>query len=243
MSAPRNTSPGSSCSKGRNADGSYSETNTLNYDITGNPTGTPVFPYKSAFPYVPAGNPNNNIALESLMYLQLTNGNYIFVVRSDDGFKLTEGPTYTNLTLGLFDGGRGNGTPSVFYVTVLTNGLYPMRLLYYQAGSGGNLEFYALNNGTPILINDTTNANSIKAFQVVASSTTSVTILDPAHAGNTTTFRFLTQSGQTHFVEYKNDLSDLTWSPLTTVGGNGSITNITDQTASGAKRLYQVRTQ
>jgi len=221
----------------------FAETNTLNYDITGLPTGTPAFQSKSAFPFVPAGNPNNNIALETLMYLQLTNGNYIFVVRSDDGFKLSEGPTYTNLTLGLFDGGRGNGTPSVFYVTVLTNGLYPMRLLYYQAGSGGNLEFYSIHNGTPILINDTTNANSIKAFQMITSAAAAVTILNPVHAGSTTTFSFLTQSGLTHYVEYKNDLSDLTWSPLQTVGGNGSITNITDNTASGVQRFYQVRTQ
>lgn len=228
---------------GLNADGSYSETNALNYDITGASTGTPAFPFKLPFPYVPAGNPNNNIALESLMYLQLTNGNYIFVVRSDDGFKLTEGPTYTNLTLGLFDGGRGNGAASMMYVTVLTTGLYPMRLLYFQAGSGGNLEFYSLQNGTPVLINDTTNSASIKAFQMTASAASQVTILNPAHAGNATTFNFLTQAGRTHYVEYKDNLSDVTWLPLTTVGGNGSNTNITDNTASGATRFYRVRSQ
>jgi hypothetical protein len=228
---------------GPNADGSYSETNVLNYDITGTPTGTPAFPFKSPFPYVPASGLNNNIALEARMYLQLTNGNYVFVVRSDDGFQLTEGPTFTNRTLGLFDGGRGNGTPSVFYVTVVTNGLYPMRLLYYQAGSGGNLEFYTLSNGTPILVNDTTNTGAIKAFQVIGSPASPVTIFNPMHSGDTTTFSFLTQSGHTHYIEYKNDLSDLTWVALQTVLGDGSVTNLVDSTASGSTRYYRVRSQ
>ncbi|MDB6122276.1 MAG: hypothetical protein JWQ71_1269 [Pedosphaera sp.] len=230
---------------GPNADGSYSETNAINYDITGLPTGTPAFPYKSAFPYVPAGNPNNNIAVEALMYLQLTNGNYIFAVRSDDGFKLTEGSTLANqsLTLSSFDGGRGNGTPTLTYVTVLTNGLYPVRLLYYQAGAGGNVEFYSINNGTPILINDSTNSNAIKAFQAVASPALPVTILNPAHIGGATTFSFLTQAGHTHYVEYKNAITDPTWTPLTTIAGNGSSTNVTDNTASGAVRFYHVRSQ
>ncbi|NOS68306.1 MAG: hypothetical protein HOP33_00025 [Verrucomicrobia bacterium] len=217
----------------------YSETNVINYDITGLPTGTPAFPYKSEYPLIAAANPNNNIALESLMYLQLTNGSYIFVMRSDDGFKLTEGPASTNLTIGTFDGGRGNGTPSTMYVTVLTNGLYPMRLLYYQAGSGGNAEFYALHNGTPILINDSTNANSIKAFAPAFA----VILLNPAHAAGATTFDFLTQAGHTHHVEYKNALDDVTWTPLTTISGDGSIMTVTDNTASNATRFYRVRSQ
>jgi hypothetical protein len=230
---------------GPNADGSYSETNAINYDITGLPTGTPAFPFKSAFPYVAAGNVNNNIAMEALMYLQLTNGNYIFAVRSDDGFKFTEGPSLNNqnLTLSLFDGGRGNGASTLTYVTVLTNGLYPVRLLYFQAGSGGNVEFYSINNGTPVLINDPTNPNAIKAFQAVASPALPVTILSPVHTGGATTFSFLTQAGHTHYVEYKNAITDLTWSPLTTITGSGSNTNVTDSTASGATRFYRIRSQ
>ena len=229
---------------GPNADGNYAEPDVINYDINAVNAGG-VFAGDAAFPYVPAAAVNNNIALEALMYLQLTNGNYVFVVRSDDGFKLTAGPTpgNTNLVLGLFDGGRGNGTPSIFYVTVKTNGLYPMRLLYYQAGSGGNVEFYSMNNGTPILINDPSNPSSIKAFQGLASSAVAVTLLNPAHSGATSTFNFLTQAGHVHYVEYKNLLTDLNWTALMTITGNGSITNVTDNTASGAQRFYHVRTQ
>ncbi len=230
---------------GPNGDGSYSEANTINYDITGGPTGTPTFPYKSPYPYVPAGAVNNNIAMAALMYLQLTNGSYVFNVRSDDGFRLTAGPTpgNTNLVLGQFDGGRGNNTPTTFYITVTNSGLYPMRLLHYQAGSGGNVEFYSMNNGTPVLINDPSNATSIKAFQSLAAAASPVTLLSPAHSGGSSSFSFLTQSGRTHFVEYKNLLTDPTWTPLVTISGSGSVTNVTDNAAGGGSRYYRVRTQ
>jgi hypothetical protein len=220
----------------------YTETNAINYDITGAPTGTPQFPTKSAFPYVPAGSPNNNIAMESLMYLELSAGNYVFTVRSDDGFKLTAGPTpgNTNLVLGLFDGGRGNGTPSTFYVTVQTNGLYPMRLLYFQAGSGGAVEFYTIKNGTPILVNDASNVNSVKSYLPPPAV---VTILNPAHAADLTSFNFLTQGGHTHYVEYKDSLTDVSWTTLATLIGNGALTNVIDNTASNATRFYRVRSQ
>jgi hypothetical protein len=223
----------------------YTETGVINYDITGLPTGTPAFNFKAPFPGVAAGNPNNNLALEAQMYLQLTNGNYVFVVRSDDGFNFTEGatPATQTLALGQFDGGRGNGTPSICYVTVLTNGLYPMRLLYYQAGSGGNVEFYSLEDGVPILINDSVSTAAIKSFRSVAAPALPVTLLSPAHAGGTTTFSFLTQAGHTHYVEYKNDLSDPTWLPLETINGDGLAADVTDNAASSATRFYRVRTQ
>ncbi len=229
---------------GPNGDGSYTETNTINYDITGAPTGTPEFNTKSAFPLVPANAVNNNIAMQALMYLQLGVGSYHLEVRSDDGFKLTTGPvaTDTNFVIGLFDGGRGNGTPSDLYFNVTNAGYYPMRLLYYQAGQGGNVEFYSLSNNVATLINDPTNPNSIKAFLPPA-TVLPVTLLNPAITGSTFTFSFLTQSSHTHYVEYKNTLSDPSWTPLQTITGNGTVTNVTDATASGASRFYHVRTQ
>ena len=226
--------------------GTYLETNTINYDITGTPTGTPTFNYKSPIPNVAADPVNNNIALQALIYLQLSAGNYHFQVRSDDGFRFTAGPTpgNTNLVLGQFDTGRGNGTPSDIYFTVLTSGLYPMRLLYYQAGSGGNVEFYSIYNGTtPILINDTTNANAITAFAAILAPPAAVTLLNPARSGNTVTFSFLTQATHTHYVEYKNTLTDPSWTLLQTITGSGSITNVADTSASGPSRFYHVRTQ
>ena len=224
----------------------YLETNTITYDITGAATGSFTFTNRSPFPYVPAGAVNNNIVLQALTYLQLNAGSYHLVVRSDDGFQFTAGPTpaNTNTLLGFFDLGRANTTPSDIYFTVTTNGLYPMSLFYVQESGGGNIEFYSITNGTPILVNDPTNPNSIKAFAALASSSANpVRILSPAHSAGVTTFSFLTQSGHTHFVEYKNLFSDPSWTPLQTIPGNGSNTNVTDGTASGSQRFYRVRTQ
>src|SRR5258708_2325476 len=112
--------------------GRYSDPNPINLDT--NPQSTRPFPRDPAFPYIPASGTNDLIAMESLMYLQLTNGSYVFLVRSDDGFKLTCGPNPadTNFVVGQFDAGRGNDTPSTMYLTVTNSGLYPMRLLYFQ---------------------------------------------------------------------------------------------------------------
>ncbi len=223
----------------------YLETNTITYDITGAATGTFTFTNRSPIPYVPAGAVNNNIVFQALMYMQLNVGSYHLVVRSDDGFEYTAGPTpaNTNLVLGLFDLGRANTTPSDIYFTVQTNGLYPMSLFYVQEQLGGNIEFYSITNGTPILVNDPTNPNSIKVFQALASVANPVTILNPARAGGVTSFSFLTQSGHTHYVEYKTFFTDLSWTALQTVPGSGSVTNITDSTAGGSQRFYRVRTQ
>jgi hypothetical protein len=222
---------------------SYLETNTLNYDITGTPTGTFTFAYKSPFPDISTTGAQLNFVVQALFYMQLNAGSYHLVVRSDDGFNLTAGPTPASASqvLGQFNGGRANTTPTDMFVTAPTNGFYPMNLLYFQEGSGGSLEFYSISNGVPILINDPTNPGSIKAFAAVTPAVP-VTILNPAHSGAITTFSFQTQASHTHFVEYKNALSDPSWTPLQTINGDGSIANVTDNTASGTARFYRVRT-
>jgi hypothetical protein len=150
--------------------GLYTETNSINYDITGAPTGSFTFNFKTNFPYVPANGTNNYISMAANMYLSLSAGVYTIAVRSDDGFLLTAGPTptSTNLTLGVFDAGRGNGTPSQFDFIVQSNGIYPMRLIYDQGQFGGNIEFYSVNrtNGANTLINDQTNPDSIRSILI-----------------------------------------------------------------------------
>lgn len=155
---------------GPSGNGLYTETNEINYDITGTPQGSHTFNFKTNFPYIPPSGTNNYIAMSATMYLQLAPGIYTFAVRSDDGFQVTTGPTptSTNLTLGIFNSGRSDATPSTFDFIVQTNGLYPMQLIFFQGQYGGNIEFYSVNrtNGTPTLINDATSANSVRAWLV-----------------------------------------------------------------------------
>ncbi|MDB6017194.1 MAG: hypothetical protein JWR19_1683 [Pedosphaera sp.] len=148
---------------------STNETNTLNYDTTGAATGSFTFTNKSAFPLIPTVGSQFNFVMQSLFYLRLTNGSYHIVVRSDDGFNLTAGPTPTNTTqtLGQFNGGRANTTPTDLFINVPTTGWYPMNLLYFQESGGGSLEFYSVSNGTTNLVNDASNPNSLTALQFV----------------------------------------------------------------------------
>ena len=145
--------------------GLYLETNVIHYAVDALFTGQ--FPSPVAFPDVPSGT-TNNVAMQALMYVQLSPGVYSFGVTSDDGFKFTTGPTpaSTNLTLGIADYGRAPSETSFAFI-VQTNGLYPMRLLCFksQLGAGG-VELYSINrtDGTRILLNDPTNPSSIKVF-------------------------------------------------------------------------------
>ncbi len=136
--------------------GLYTETNVINYDINLMDTAPLILNSLTNFPDIATAT--NNIAMEAEMYVQLAAGVYTFGVTSDDGFKLSTGPTPTgtNLTLGVFDGGRPS-SETTFDFIVQTNGLYPMRLLYFKSQLGGDdLEFYSISrtNGTRILIND-----------------------------------------------------------------------------------------
>ena len=91
---------------------------------------------------------------------------------SDDGFKFTAGlatPANTNLVLGMADYGRA-GTETAFSFIVQTNGLYPMRLLYFKAQfNGGGVQLYSINRTTGIrtLLNDPADPNAIPVFQAV----------------------------------------------------------------------------
>jgi hypothetical protein len=55
---------------------------------------------------------------------------------------------------------------------------------------------------------------------------------------------FTTVSGQIYALEFKNTLSDATWTAiLPSVTGSGSIMTLTDTTATVPTRFYRVRTQ
>lgn len=50
-------------------------------------------------------------------------------------------------------------------------------------------------------------------------------------------------SGLTHYVEYKNLVTDARWRLLTTIAGDGSVANITDSGANTATRFYRIPTR
>lgn len=232
---------------GPGGNGRYAETNAINYNqaIGFADSGLPGdlnFPYVAQSLAGSYTDDPNYVSLEAIAYAQLSPGIYKWGVRSDDGFRLTfgTGANPTNLMVAEYEGPRSDAVPSEFEFVVQTNGIYPFRLLYFEGDGFASLELYSVNraNGQQILINDLSNGSALQTFRDVP-----VVILNPAHTGNTSTFSFLTQAGRTHTVEYKNALTNGPWQTLQIIGGDGSTTNITDNTATGPSRFYRVSTQ
>lgn len=121
----------------------------------------------------------DNYVAEFTTYLRLKAGSYVFAVNSDDGFVASSAADphdKLGTLLGFFNGGRGNnGAPlpaptgnmnpvpgsnsgnSVFGAVVPEDGIYPIRILYWQGGGGVNLEFIQFNerSGEMALVNNT----------------------------------------------------------------------------------------
>jgi Carbohydrate binding module (family 6) len=77
---------------------------------------------------------------------------------------------------------------------------------------------------------------------VPAPSATQVTVIASVSGGNIN-LSFQTQAGFSYQIEYKNDLSDFTWTPLgSPVAGDGSIKSVNDP-ASESRRFYRARVQ
>jgi hypothetical protein len=73
--------------------------------------------------------------------------------------------------LGYFNNRRG-ASDSIFPVNVATPGVYPLRTVWFEGGGGANLELFRQTpNGDKILLNDSTNPNSLKTFQARTIST------------------------------------------------------------------------
>jgi hypothetical protein len=131
-----------------------------------------------------------NAVVEITTYLQLQRGTYVFGFNSDDGFIAMSGPDVHDTLgtlLGFFVGGRGSSatmvTPvgqnppifgpayvtagsTLFSVIVPEDGTYPVRILYWQGGTGINAEFFSVNraNGAYVLVGDTANGG-VPAFR------------------------------------------------------------------------------
>ncbi|HJN88823.1 MAG TPA: hypothetical protein QGG93_00725, partial [Verrucomicrobiota bacterium] len=120
-------------------------------------------------PQIPGwGDSADGIVAEMLGYLELSKGLHTLGVNSDDGFKLSFGPNpkdQLGIVAGEFNGSRG-AADSIFNIVVEADGLYPVRLLWYEGNSGANVEFFSVNkSGARILINDPDNADALKAYR------------------------------------------------------------------------------
>jgi hypothetical protein len=147
--------------------GIFTEPGVVNYNVDTALNAGPFTP-NVAFPGIPGWTSSTeNFVVECTTYLDLKVGSYTLAVSSDDGFLVSCGADSRDSLLtpvGIANVGRGN-VESAFTVVAPVAGLYPFRLVYWQGGGGGNVSFYSIDEGTRILINDTTNPNAIRAYR------------------------------------------------------------------------------
>jgi len=160
-----------------NADGTFTETTTINYEQAGS-TG-------QSFPGIPGlEGGTDNIAMEVVSWLELQAGTYSMIVNSDDGFRVTVGKEArdkaTALVLGEYDGGRG-AADSIFDFTVTQAGVYSFRLIYEEGGGGANCSWFTAPVGNPdgrVLINAD---GGVKAYSKITAATPAyLSLLAPA---------------------------------------------------------------
>jgi hypothetical protein len=173
--------PASVALPGPESDGSYLDSDIINWNVTMNPGGTPaqIGNFQTArtgqsdepVPGIPgtglSGAPRfENITAEIFAWLELPAGYQKFAVNGDDGWKVQIGqPGQTDGPI-LFTRDRGTGARDIPFAFITPEaGLYPVRLVWYQGGGGGNVEFFSYGpNNEKIAVNDRANPNAIKAW-------------------------------------------------------------------------------
>lgn len=199
---------------------------TINFEQAGLAQGyfTGDTPFPGVDPTFDNADPNY-LAMAATTFVELPRGHYRFGVRSDDGFKLTTGPSPqdTNTVLGIFEGGRGS-SPTDFEFRAPADGLYPMRLLYYEGTGGADLELYSLDlaTGERRLLNSGA-PGALRAFREVAL----YELLNPRVEGNTFSVDFATIVGKTFTLQYQTTLGDGAWHTVRSVSGDGTTMTVT----------------
>ena len=153
----------------------------INCDANGPPTvangvfNSPQYPH-NYFPGVPTcaasgkGNNYESVACSFMGYMRLPTGTTTLNVNSDDGFLLMLSPLANPydarglLPAGEFNGGRGSATTTM-QVTTPQSGWYTVRLDFEQGTGGVLCEFFSTDqNGSNILVNDTTSTTGLLAY-------------------------------------------------------------------------------
>lgn len=173
--------PASVAVPGPEADGSYIHTGIVNFSVSKNTGGNPANEFANfnttwngiadqPFPGIPGtglsgANGLANFTCEIFAFLDLPAGYQKFAINGDDGYRVQIGtPGKTNGPV-LFSIDRGAGAADFpFAFTVPEAGLYPVRIVYYQGGGDGNLEFFTYGANNEKIPVNADRPDAIKAY-------------------------------------------------------------------------------
>lgn len=144
------------------------------------------------YPGIPGfgnGDGKDDFAIEVLSFLELKAGLNRLGVNSADGFRFTIGVgTNTRDAFAVqpegavFEGNRGAAN-SEFELMVESDGIYPVRLIHWDGGGVSSIELYSVHpaeaGGERILVNDSSNANAVKAYRTATGNTPTATSVLP----------------------------------------------------------------
>jgi len=159
------------------------------------------------------------------VYARLSGGNGAFAPTFG---QVTAGwgtPSQTVQTLGIFKGTGTSFTTWQYVELVDTNTLQPVTLAL-----GGTNTFRVTTDGN-------VNANFYMLVSALAPTPLTAKI-----SGGNIVLSFATQNGFNYTISTKNSLSDPTWTPLTTVPGDGTVKTVNDGT-SLTSRFYRLGVQ
>lgn len=140
-----------------NAPISFEIAGVLNLDYAAGANGN--FTPDGQMPGLPATDGSQDgAAAEAITYIDLPAGLVAMGINSDDGFRTTTGlvpqDVVGSVRVGEFNGGRG-AADTIFYLNVPEAGVYGFRTSWENGTGGANIEWFTVNNGTNVLVNDT----------------------------------------------------------------------------------------
>lgn len=132
-------------------------------------------------------------------------------------------PGQTNATI-LFTADRGAGSADIPFAFITPQaGLYPIRLVWYQGGGDGNLEFFTCGDkGEKIPVNGN-HPKAVKAYHRVAGGGGGPTLAIKAVAGGKVE---ITYSGT---LQSTDSLTPANWTKVTDATGSPYSTSTTGQ--------------
>jgi len=138
-----------------------------------------------------------------------------------------------------------NGTPRNYIARLDTSGILDGT---FDPGTAANDPVYATalqQDGNVLVGGAFTNFNGVMLHGIARLHGDPVPVaprlLGPMRSGNTFSASIATVSGKRYILQFKNQLSDLDWTSLPPVQGDGGIKLLQDTNANAANRFYRVR--
>ena len=205
----------------------YVDTNFVEQVVNMSQDGAPAgnFPDKYIVPGLDEFNGTDDFVVEVRAWLELSAGVHRFGVVSDDGYKISSGssPSAKEPVLAFHNGGPANET---FDFVVPQAGFYPFRLIWYERGGSAYAEWFSQDpaTGENTLINDSTSAKAVKAYQNVAA--------EPA-----VTLQFAERLGDAFADESAAVINTATKTITTAVGGSARFYRLRSDAARTLKTI------